>query len=101
LKKTIRQNLNVDEIDDIADDMAELMHDFEEMNEILGRSFATPEYIDESELDAEVDMLDDELEGEIIEEDAVPSYLQPSALPSIPTTAPGGKVPSNANAQVI
>jgi len=90
LKKTIRQNLNVDEIDDIADDMAELMCDFEEMNDILGRSFATPEYIDESELDAEVDMLDDELEGEIIEEDAVPSYLQPSALLSIPTTAPDG-----------
>lgn len=42
------------------------------MNEILGRSFATPEYIDESELDAEVDILDDELEREIIEEDAVP-----------------------------
>ena len=100
LKKTIRQDLNVDEIDDIADDMAELMYDFEEMNEVLGRSFATPEYIDESELEAELDMLDDELEGEIIEEDAVPSYLQPSALPSIPTTAPGGKVPSNANAQV-
>merc|ERR1712194_995317 len=76
LKKTIRQDLNVD---DIADDMAELMYDFEEMNEVLGRSFATPEYIDEAELD----MLDDELEGEIIDEDAVPSYLQPSALPSI------------------
>ena len=72
MKKTIRQDLNVDEIDDIADDMAELMYDFEEMNEVLGRFFATPEYIDESELDAEVDILDDELEREIIEEDAVP-----------------------------
>lgn len=99
LKKTVRQDLNIDDIDDIADDMAELMYDFEEMNEVLGRSFATPEYIDEGELEAELDMLDDELENDIIEEDATPSYLQPSALPSIPTTAPGGKVPSNAHAQ--
>lgn len=99
LKKTVRQDLIIDDIDDIADDMAELMYDFEEMNEVLGRSFATPEYIDEGELEAELDMLDDELENDIIEEDATPSYLQPSALPSIPTTAPGGKVPANAHAQ--
>jgi len=100
LKSTMQNDLNIDEMEDVVDDMAELMYDFEEMNDILGRSFATPEYIDETELDAELDMLGDELENDIIEEDATPSYLQPSALPSIPTASPGGKVPAKPNAQV-
>merc|ERR1712176_684766 len=100
LKSTMQHDLNIDEMEDVVDDMAELMYDFEEMNDILGRSFATPEYIDETELDAELDMLGDELENDIIEEDATPSYLQPSALPSIPTASPGGKVPAKPNAQV-
>merc|ERR1712060_795053 len=85
LKQAIRNDLNVDDIDDVADDM-------EVMNDALGRNFATPEYIDEDDLEAELDMLDDELEEEF-EENATPAYLQPSALPSIPTAAPGGKVP--------
>merc|ERR1712157_553116 len=93
LKQTIRKDLNIDDIDDIADDMAELMYDFEEMNEVLGRNFSTPEYIDEDELEAELDMLDDELEQEI-EQDTTPTYLQPSAMPSTPTNTPGSKVPA-------
>merc|ERR1712060_1039458 len=92
LKQAIRNDLNVDDIDDVADDMADLMYDMEVMNDALGRNFATPEYIDEDDLEAELDMLDDELEEEF-EENATPAYLQPSALPSIPTAAPGGKVP--------
>merc|ERR1711933_131758 len=90
LKQAIRNDLNVDDIDDVADDMADLMYDMEVMNDALGRSFATPEYIDEDDLEAELDMLDDELEEEF-EENATPAYLQPSSLPSIPTAAPGGK----------
>ena len=90
MKKTIRQDLNVDEIVDIADGMAELMCDFNEMNEALVWFFCNARAHRRSELEAELDMLDDELEGEIIEEDAVPSYLQLSDLLSIPTTALDG-----------
>ena len=38
-------------------------------------------------------MLEDELEGEIGEEESVTSYLQASAMPAQPTGTPGGKVP--------
>lgn len=59
--------------------MAELMEDFNEINEALGRNFATPEDLDEADLDAELEMLGDELEEEELEtEDATPSYLMPA-----------------------
>eukprot|EP00567_Pseudictyota_dubia_P000190 CAMPEP_0197465090 /NCGR_PEP_ID=MMETSP1175-20131217/64359_1 /TAXON_ID=1003142 /ORGANISM="Triceratium dubium, Strain CCMP147" /LENGTH=224 /DNA_ID=CAMNT_0043001095 /DNA_START=548 /DNA_END=1222 /DNA_ORIENTATION=- len=94
LKKTIQKDLNIDDVEDIADDMAELMEDFNEINEALGQNFATPEDIDEADLEAELDMLEDELEEEELEADATPSYLQESSLPAQPTSAPGSKVPA-------
>jgi charged multivesicular body protein 5 len=52
-----------------------------------------PDDLDEADLDAELDMLGDELEEEMTvglqEESATPSYL----LPSIPNAEPGKKVP--------
>lgn len=91
LKKTIQKELDIDDIDGLADDMAELMDDFNEINETLGRNFATPYDLDEADLDAELDLLGDELEEELAEEaaEATPSYL----LPAQPNTAPGGRVP--------
>ncbi len=47
----------------------------------MGRNFATPEDVTEDDLEAELDLLGDELEEEDDEE--VPSYL----LPSNPTGA--------------
>ena len=89
LKRTIKKDLNIDDVEDIADDMAELMEDFNEINEALAQNFSTPEDIDEADLEAELDMLGDELEEEEFEADATPSYLQESNLPAQPTTAPG------------
>ncbi|GAX17876.1 hypothetical protein FisN_18Hh080 [Fistulifera solaris] len=86
LKRTLRKDLDIDDIDDLADDMAELMDDFNDINEALGRNFATPDDIDEADLDAELEMLGDELEAEELEE-ATPSYL----LPATPADAIGGK----------
>jgi charged multivesicular body protein 5 len=43
------------------DDMAELMEENDMIQEALGRSFATPEDLDESELEAELDALGDEV----------------------------------------
>lgn len=74
-----------------------LPNEFQEINEALAQNFATPDDIDEADLEAELDMLEDEFEeiGES-ESDAVPSYLQETtAMPSIPTGTLGGgeKVP--------
>lgn len=94
LKKTLKQDLNIDEVEDMTDDMAELMYDFEEINDALGRNFATPDDLDEADLEAELDMLDDELEEEGVPAEATPSYLQETNLPAHPTTTPGGKTPA-------
>jgi charged multivesicular body protein 5 len=92
LKSTMKQHLNIDDVDDIAEDMAELMEDFNEINEALGRNFATPDDLDEADLDAELEMLGDELEDEMeeLEGDATPSYL----LPAQPSDIPGVKTPA-------
>lgn len=86
LKSIIRKDLDINAVDDLADDMAELMDDFNEINEALGQNFATPDDLDEADLDAELELLGDELEE--VEEDATPSYL----LPATPNVTPGGKV---------
>ncbi len=88
MKKALKKDLNIDEVDDLADDLAELMEDMNEMNEALGRNFATPEDITEADLEAELDMLEDELEEEDLIGDATPSYLQDDALPVNPTGVP-------------
>ena len=66
--------------------MAELMDDFNEINDALGRTFATPDYIDEADLDAELEMLEDEFEEEALGlEDSTPAYLQESSsMPAVP-----------------
>jgi charged multivesicular body protein 5 len=92
LKRTLKHDLKIDDVEDLADDMAEMMEDFNEVNEALGRNFATPDDLDEADLDAELELLEDELEEEADELQATPSYLQPNRLPAHPTGMPG--VPS-------
>lgn len=92
LKKQVKTKLNVDDVEDLADDMADMMEEFDEINEALGRNFATPDEIDETDLEAELEMLGDELEELDVAEDptaadATPSYLA-DQLPSQPTSAP-------------
>lgn len=96
LKRTIKKDLDIDEVDDLADDMAELMEDFNEINEALGRNFATPEDLDEADLDAELEMLEEDFEDELEEEaDATPSYLAAPSLPAQPTGVPGSATPAD------
>merc|ERR1719373_533087 len=61
IKQTMKNNLNINDVEDLADDMANLMEDF---NEVLGQNFATPVDLDEADLDAELDLLEDEFEEE-------------------------------------
>lgn len=93
LKKTIKKDLDIDAVEDLADDMAELMEDFNEINDALGRNFATPEDLDEADLEAELDMLEEEMFEEAEQEaDATPSYLQSSELPDVPGHVPANQV---------
>mmetsp|Transcript_29875 Transcript_29875/g.54035 ORF Transcript_29875/g.54035 Transcript_29875/m.54035 type:complete len:227 (-) Transcript_29875:2906-3586(-) len=96
LKRTLKKDLDIDAVEDMADDMAELMEDFNEINEALGRNFATPDDLDEADLDAELELLEDELGEELdeLEANATPSYLQASKLPAQPTGVPGSQMPT-------
>jgi len=85
LKRALKHDLKIDDVDDLADDMEELMYEMNEINDAMGRNFSTPDDITEADLEAELDMLGDELEEEVGED--VPSYLQES-LPSNPTGVP-------------
>lgn len=93
LKKTIQQDLKIDDIQDITDELADMMEDFNEINETLASNFATPDEIDETDLEAELELLEDELE-EDPETDATPSYLQEDLLPISPTAVPTSKLPA-------
>lgn len=85
------KKINIDQVDDLADDMADLMEDMNEINEAMGRNYATPDDIDEADLEAELEALGDELEDEAIS-GATPSYLQESSpTPAVPTHSPNAE----------
>lgn len=67
LKKQFKQ-IDIDEIDDLRDDMADLMEMSEEVNDMLGQSYAVPDDLDETDLLDELEALDDDLEFNIEEE---------------------------------
>lgn len=56
LKKTYR-NVNIDKIEQIQDEMEDLMEQSGALQETLARSYATPDDIDETELEAELEAL--------------------------------------------
>ncbi|CAG0914086.1 unnamed protein product [Notodromas monacha] len=79
------KKINIDQIDDLQDELADMLQDADEIQETLGRSYATPD-IDESELEAELDALGDE-----IGLDADSSYLDEIAAPNAPSREPGAE----------
>ena len=85
----------MDEIEDLHDDMADLMEDTNEVNDILSRSYGVPEDLNEEDLMAELNALDDELlsePAEAVGADEVPAYLLPALKP--PTVVPNANRPS-------
>jgi len=90
LKKVVQKDLDIDKIQDMTDDMADLMDEFNEINEAMAANYSTPDDIDEADLEAELEFLDDELEA--IEEKeaatATPAYLQEPQLPTQPSQVP-------------
>ena len=65
---------NFDEVEDLFDDMADMMADQEDIQEMMGRNFGV-EY-DESELLDELNELDEEIIGDQLNEGlGLPSYI--------------------------
>jgi len=80
---------DLNEIDKLNDDMADLLDLGEEIQNTLGRSYNVPDGLDEDDLLEELDALElDMLEEDVEVEGAVPSYLQDESLPAAPMEAP-------------
>ncbi|XP_051910850.1 charged multivesicular body protein 5 [Hippocampus zosterae] len=84
--KKAYKHVKIDQIENIQDQLEDMMEDANEIQEVLGRSYGTPE-IDEDDLEAELSALGDEF---LMDEDN--SYLdEASTAPSIPEGLPGAK----------
>ncbi|EFA82820.1 SNF7 family protein [Heterostelium album PN500] len=73
------KHINVDDVDSLQDEMQDLLDFNNDLQQSMSRAYTTPDSLDESELEAELMSMDDELELE-----DTPSYL----IPSAPTTEP-------------
>jgi len=63
--KTAYKGIDVDKIADLQDDMSDLMEQNNEIQEMMGQAYGVPEDLDESDLNDELQMLEDQ----IVEED--------------------------------
>jgi len=95
--KVQHEKLDLDAVEDMQDDLFDLLEDQEEIQEIMGRNYATPDGLDEDDLEAELAGLEDVFEGIDLEE-AEPTTVP---MPSQPTGAAhvftgGVAVPSGA-----
>ncbi|KDN45477.1 hypothetical protein K437DRAFT_256596 [Tilletiaria anomala UBC 951] len=84
--------IDLDKIERIQDDMEDMIEQTNEVQETLGRSYGVPDEIDEADLEAELEALENEI-GE--EETETPSYLQEGnmALPDFIDEAPESERP--------
>ncbi|GMG54200.1 unnamed protein product [Ambrosiozyma monospora] len=75
LKKTYGK-INIDKLESLQDEMLDLIDQSNELQDALGRSYDVPDDISESELDAELEALGEEMELEDeLGADTLPSYL--------------------------
>jgi len=74
--------INIDKIEKLQDEMADLMDMGNDIQESISRSYDVPEEVDEAELDAELEALGDEVELEGIgESSGVPAFMLDDAAP--------------------
>lgn len=76
--------INIDKIDKMQDEMADLMDVGNDIQESISRSYDVPEDVDESELDAELEALGEEQQFESFgaeAEGAMPAYMQDDTNP--------------------
>ena len=80
------KEMDMDAMEDLFEDMADVMADMEEINEVMGRDFNVE--FDENELMGELDELDEELAAEQLDEGlGVPSYVPNSKMAGGPQAA--------------
>lgn len=73
--------MNIDSIEKVAEEMEDLLYDQQDINEILGRSYAVPDGFDEGALESEFAMLEEEVALEKMTHGAgMPSYI-PDTMP--------------------
>jgi len=74
--------VNIDKIEKLQDEMADLMDMGNDIQESISRSYDVPEDVDESELDAELEALGEEVEFEGLgESQGMPSFMMDEAQP--------------------
>ena len=101
--KAENAKISINDIEDMQDDMEELLEDAGEISEILGRSYATPDDVDEADLDAELACLGDELESIDMLGESTPSLSSTStvaATSSLPVSAPSYAMPVQPSSSV-
>ncbi|EAS36162.1 SNF7 family protein [Coccidioides immitis RS] len=80
--KTLRQQygkIDVDKIERLQDEMQDLMDIGNEIQDSISRSYDIPEDVDEAELDAELEMLNEEVM--LSPEEGLPSFMQDEVAP--------------------
>ena len=78
--------IDIDKIERLQDDMADLMDVGNDIQESLARSYDIPDEVDESELDAELEALGMEQELDMEMGGQVPGFLQDEVVPSSSTS---------------
>lgn len=72
------KSFNMDQVEDLFDDMADMMGDMEEINDVMGRNFNCD--FDEADLLGELDELDEEIVSEQLNQGlGLPSYIPNSS----------------------
>merc|ERR550519_2037530 len=96
MKKEFK-NVNIEQIEDMQDELADMLEDANEVQEVMGRTYGMPE-IDEDDLEAELDALGDDF---ALDEDT--SYLDDAiSAPNAPTREPGADtVPANQDGVMV
>ena len=84
--KTLKKQygkVDIDQIEKLQDEMADLMEAGNEVQESLSRAYDVPEDVDEADLDAELEALGEEsmFENELGGESAVPGFMQDEVAP--------------------
>ncbi|KAJ3200593.1 hypothetical protein HDU82_008764, partial [Entophlyctis luteolus] len=77
------KKVDITKVEALQDEMEDLLEQANEVQEVLGRTYGLPDGIDESDLEAELDALGDEL---LQEDEEIPSYLQED-VPELPATS--------------
>lgn len=90
------KHINIDQIDDLQDEMADMLQLNDEVQEALGRTYDMPE-IDDDELAAELDALGDEI---ALDDDT--SYLDDAVkAPNAPDKEPGAESVTNKDGVLV